>query len=243
MSDIKACFYSAMNLCGLEVWHDFIVDLEGMLGLHISHLDVRDPVRRKAGDAKASAEYICGFDEGEERRVIFGKFGSSGVIFSISLCKEVVSFPNSFSISFPEKFIRNEAGLKCLFSMFSSGNRLFKSFYSFCDYEDVIFLKKKATGFSVDLQSELIGVFWLTFFCDKYVRFFGVKDIDGLPFFCSHGDGGVTFLLGDSPCMESQKSARDVVERAIGVDFFVNPALLYDKPNGRFALLYKNLSN
>jgi len=175
MNEIQMTFYSLLNLFDRSLLVKLLSELEKVLGQKLSHLDVNDPMRKKVSDLETAADYICAIGEEESSRRVFGKFGKSKIELSISVFKEATHFPNSLSINFPEKVTGGNEGLSMLRNAFEESNRCLKPFYSICDSMDTIASKRKATGYAVDLQAELVGAFWLTYFNKVYVEYFVIR--------------------------------------------------------------------
>ncbi|GGP72654.1 hypothetical protein GCM10009347_41640 [Shewanella algicola] len=239
MNEIQMTFYSLLNLFDRSLWVKLLSELERLFGQKLSHLDVNDPLRKKVSDLETAADYICSIGKEESSRRLFGKFGKSKIELSISIFKEAAPFPNSLSIYFPEKVIGDKEGLCMLRNAFEESNRCLKSFYSICDSMDTIASKRKATGYAVDLQAELIGVFWLTYFGKAYVDYFEESKFLDIPSRRIEGLDGSMMDLGESPI--SIAVARYQVEALLGKESFVDPSLGYDKPVGKNALRFDQL--
>ena len=113
------------------------------------------------------------------------------------------------------------------------------TFYSYGDIATQLSLKKKSTG-AVDIQAELLGVFWLTYFNDAYVKFFSAerfRDLDGI---VSHVGNGMTVELGKRP-NELSEDKRKNAALVLGKDSFVDVADLAGKRPGKFALTFQQL--
>ncbi len=240
MNEIQMTFYSLLNLFDRSLWVKLFSELERVFGQKLSHLDVNDPMRKKVSDLDAAADYICAIGEAESSRKVFGKFGRCKIELSISIFKEATLFPNSLSIHFPEKVTGDHEGLCMLRNAFEESNRCLKPFYSICDSMDTIASKRKATGYAVDLQAELIGVFWLTYFNKAYVDYFEESKFQEVPGRQIEGLDGSMVDLGGSPFAVTV--ARTQVEALLGKESFVDPLLGYDNPVGKNALRFDQLS-
>jgi len=240
MNEIQMTFYSLLNLFDRGLWVKLISELERIFRHKLSHLDVNDPMRKKVSDLETASDYICSIGEQESSRKIFGKFGKSKIEISISIFREATLFPNSLSIHFPEKVASNQEGLFMLRNAFDESNRCLKPFYSICDSMDTIAAKRKSTGYAVDLQAELIGAFWLTYFNKAYVDYFEESKFQEIPSRQIEGLDGSIVELGESPF--SVNVARDHVEALLGKESFVDPSLGFDKPIGKNALRFDQLS-
>lgn len=240
MNEIQMTFYSLLNLFDRIFWVKFLGELESIIGQKLSHLDVNDPMRKKVSDLETASDYICSIGEMESSRKTFGRFGKSKIEISISIFKDTTLFANCLSIHFPEEVASGQEGLLMLRNAFEDGNRYLKPFYSICDSMDTIAAKRKATGYAVDLQSELIGVFWLTYFNKAYVDYFDESKFQKIPSRPVKGLDGNMLELGESPFTVTV--AREQVEALLGNESFVDPSLGYDKPIGKHALSFDQLS-
>ena len=99
--------------------------------------------------------------------------------------------------------------------------------------------KKKPTG-AVDPQSELLGVFWLTYFNAAYVAFFGKDRLVSSPGVNIHSNGCATVQLGESPATVPS-GLRQEVATSLGKEAFVDTKSVLIKPPGRFALTFQQL--
>jgi hypothetical protein len=239
MNEIQMTFYSLINPFNRNLWIKLLSEFENIFGQKLSHLDVNDPIRKKVTDIESASDYICSIGDQESSRKLFGKFGKSKIEISISIFKETALFPNSISVYYPEKIASDQEGLSVLRNAFEESNRCLEPFYSICDYMGTIASKRKSTGYAVDLQAELIGLFWLTYFNQSYLEFFGESKFDEIPNRKIDGLNGVMVKLGESPF--AVNIARDEVEASLGRQSFVDPALGFDKPVGKNALRFDQL--
>ncbi|WHI49541.1 hypothetical protein P3339_13790 [Microbulbifer sp. MLAF003] len=240
MNEIQMTFYSLINLFDRTLWIKLLSELEKIFGQKLSHLDVNDPMRKKVQDIESAADYICAIGKEESSRKLFGKFGKSKIELSLSIFKDATFFPNCLSIHFPEKVTGDSEGLSMLRNGFEEVNRCLEPFYSICDSMDTIASKRKATGYAVDLQAELIGAFWLTYFNKAYVDYFQESKFQEVPSRQIEGLDGYIVDLGESPFFVTVD--RNQVEALLGKESFVDPTLGYDKPAGKNALRFDQLS-
>jgi hypothetical protein len=99
--------------------------------------------------------------------------------------------------------------------------------------------QQKSSG-SVDIQAELLGVFWLTYLNAAYVTFFGDDKFNGVPGVRRGGDGCITIVSGDSPKSVTSE-LRERVAATLGKQSLVNPTDILGKQRGRFALTFQQL--
>ena len=170
---------------------------------------------------------------------MFGRFKTLGVDLSIDRFRSPQQFANALSWFLPLSFTDNAEDRQRLKALFDLGNRAFKPFYAYGDDVAQIASKKKSSG-SVDIQSELPGVFWLTYFNAAYVAFFGDEKFNGLPG-VERRNGSITIVLGESP-RSVANDLREQVAVALGKKSFVDRADVLGKPLGRFALTFQQLS-
>jgi hypothetical protein len=239
MNEIQLSFYTLQDLFSRDLWLRFFTGLERLLGAKLSHLDTNDPMRKKVTILEDAADYVCLIQEHEGSRRLFGKFGKSGVEIGIYLVRDVSFVPNSISLYFPEKTINLSGGVVLLYDVFVEGARFLQPFYSLCDLRSMVARKKKSSGFAVDLQAELIGIFWLTYFNKSYVEFFGQSTINKLACEKATLQDGVLIRLGPSPF--SVELTREHAENLLGKASFVEPEINFEKSIGRNALTFNSM--
>jgi hypothetical protein len=231
--------------CSIEAWSDpkrwvsFFEQVQEVLASPLTHLDVNDPVRRKVASLKDAGDFVCAFGPREDSRWVFGVFKGLGIDFSIQLFRQLDRWPNSLTWYVPLSFVEKFGGRQQLQSLFNLGNQFFKPFYAFSDERAQIASKKKSSG-AIDIETELPGVFWLTYFNAAYVAFFGNQKFDGLPGVERGSDGSVTIVLGDNPKSVTNE-LREQAAATLGKQSFVNPNDILNKPRGRFALMFQQL--
>ena len=91
---------------------------------------------------------------------VFGRLDAVDVEFTIQHYKTVTGFANSMSWHYSEQFLSRTGAFDTVASVFTLGNERLSTFYAFADWNSVVAAKKKESG-SVDIQTELLGVFWL----------------------------------------------------------------------------------
>jgi hypothetical protein len=124
---------------------------------------------------------------------------------------------------------------------------LSQSFYALGDRITIIAMKKKPSG-AVDIQRELLGIFWLTYFNKKYVHFLGQDkfvsivnskfDTEVNSEFDT--DGGLTLTTGTDLDNTSPETSLQI-EKQIGTEHFVDPNSREEKAIGKFALPFESL--
>jgi len=221
------------------VWTDYLEQAQTILGATLTHLDANDPVKRKVALLKDAGEYVCAFNPREDSRWVFGKFDAIGVELSIHHHRQLGHSPNSLKWHVPLSFIDTPESFARLKALFDLGNQTFKPFYAYGDDVTHIKSKKKLSG-AVDIQAELLGVYWMTYFNAAYVTFFGEDKFNEFPGVRYGDDGSVMTLLGDSPKSVS-KELRERLASALGSQSFVNSSDVLGKLPGRFALTFQQL--
>ena len=235
MNQIQIMLCSLVNLFDQTTWKEYFENLEQLIGSKLSHLDINDPIRKKVSNLENAAAFVCNISETENSRTLFAKFGKSKVEMTIILYRDTEHFANNVSIYFPEKYLsEDESRIQVINDVFMLSTENIKPFYAIGDSVQAISEKRKASGFAVDLQAELIGVFWLTYLNKRYVEFFGECKFNQLPY--QNVTGGFLIKLGASPF--SIEMGREDVEALLGRESFVDPELLFDKPIGKSALRF-----
>lgn len=228
-------FVTLKDLDGKQ-WLELLRDAEKTLGARLARLDVNDPVRRKVERLEEAAEFVCRFGEKEDSRRLFGRFDKPRTEIAISLFRRTGRFPNGVDFYFPTAAASD---VRRLLELFSGMVRLLEPFYAFCDLQSVLAGKRKATRAAVDLEAELIGVFWLTHFNRRWVDFIGATRFDALPCERTARANGVTLRLGETPT--GLGSERDAAEELLGRRFFVDPEFRGIRRPGEDALTFAQL--
>lgn len=230
---------SAREWASPSLWRDYFGQAEMILNAKLTLLDVSDPVKRRVASLDDAAAYASEFAPNQTSRHLFGKFGDIGIEFSIRQYKRPSPWPNSLVYHLSPAFMTNSDGAACITRLFDAGNRSLFAFYSFCDFREVVIRKRKKSG-AVDINSELLGAFWLTYFNSAYVEFFGRHKFRDLPN-CNFGElGQATIKLANTPASATDK-LREGVMQTLGRDSFVDVEGDEDKPIGKFALTLEQL--
>lgn len=244
MNEIQVEFCSINDLFDKNMWSCFLSEVEVLLGEKLSHLDINDPVRKKVTNVECAVDFICALGDQEDSRWLFGKFGHRKVSMSLFLLKDASNFPNSVSIYFPMKWLEDKDSINSILSVFKLGNEYLKPFYSYADKISQVAAKRKLNRMAVDLEAELVGMFWLTYLNQKYTEFFGKSKLEQLASLnadVSVNDLGVTCRFGKLPASAESIALRMEAEKILGAESFVDPKLSFDKPKGQHALTYDQL--
>jgi hypothetical protein len=197
-----------------EIWDRLFPHLEELVGTTLTHLDDRDPMRRKVDGGKGQGSYTGAFRGKAASSYAAGKFGKSGIWFMLDHRRWPSRIENSMSLFIPAKAAKKIglAGIEGIFNVLLAELR---PFYQVCDVEDIVNSRKPSPPCAIVHHSyELSGVYWLTYFGPKYRAFFGDYRFRALPHEWTEGDG-VKLKLGDNPWwLEDEK--RRAAEKALG---------------------------
>jgi hypothetical protein len=242
LNNIWLSHHSIEKWDDVGLWSNYLSEVEVILNEKIVHLDDKDPVRRKAGSLVDSAEFICDLKPKEEYRWVYGKLGKSGITFSVKYFRKVQGVANNIQWHFPDGYLDgNDSKAEGLKGLFRWGNQYFSPFWSFGDrLENIMVGAKEAGRGAVNIQRELLSVFWLNYFCPAYVSFFGRDKFNSFPEVIVEKDGGLTAMLGLNPSVVSKELRAKFVE-ILGKDSFVNPQVFLPKPEGKYALSFEQL--
>lgn len=240
MNKVNASFACLEDLFDRNMWKNFLGDIETRLGTGLSHLDTNDPVRRKVDSLDEAADYACAIGPKEESRWLFGKFGKTRISIMAHLHRDPSAWENSVSLSFPARLLDKEEGLDTIVDIFKIGCHALSPFYAYADFIEQIATKCRLDGAAVSTRRELVGIFWLTFLCEKYVKFFGDEKIKMLPV-GSTTDKGVIIRLAHSPSSPQFEMTGLEAEKLLGADAFVDPNSSRQKPVGKYVLSYEHL--
>ena len=241
MNEIWVAHYSVDLWQEPSSWTAYFEEVQSLLGLPLTHLDSNDPLRRKVVSLAEAGEFVCEFKPREDMRWLFGKLGRSGIGFELQQQRQISRWPNSLLWHVPWSFAEKPEGWQRLKAMFNLGNRALRPFYAYSDELGQISSKKKESG-AVNIEAELIGVFWLTYFNASYVTFFGADKFNGLSG-VEHGiDGGITITLGDNPMLVTTED-REQVATTLGRQTFVSHNDILGKPPGLFSLTFQQLQD
>ncbi|WP_404307781.1 hypothetical protein [Neorhodopirellula lusitana] len=243
MSEIWIKSHSVETWCDPNIWSKFFGELEEILSAKLTNLDINDPPKRKVGrnEIASAGTYVTQFGPDKVSRWIFGRFKDAKVDFTIhhhkTLRVDVNDFSNSLTFFFAESICADVVKNRTIERLFDLTNECFSPFYSFTDLIDMIVKKKKSRG-AVNLQQELIGVFWLTYFNGKYVEFFG--DDRFRSELATPCDRGMKIKLGSQP-INIGPTIRADLEAELGAKHFVDPKSSRSKKAGEAALLFSEL--
>lgn len=239
--ELRLCHLSCVSWSEPDRWIRYFARAEEILGASITHLDKDDPVKRrvKPGKLTEAAEYVTLMGKRDDSRWVLGRMESIGAEFSVRHYRDIRGWPNSINWYFPAGFADNASGAKTIRSLFDCGNATLSPFYAYADTKDHVASKKKESG-AVNIQAELIGVFWLSYFDARYVTFIGKDKFDELQGVRVKFDSGVTLDLGETPSFVPH-GLRGQTEVKLGPKLFVEPKDMLAKRPGQYALTFEQL--
>lgn len=243
MNDLQVSLFSLESLFDKrEIWKAFFTNLENIFDLKISHIDKNDPIRNKVKNLDEVVDYI-GIFGGEEDtlNILFAKSKKYDLFVLLELNKAKSTVGNGFDmvyISFHEEFIKQKENVEKVYLFFKESISVIKPFYAVCDDTINIKVKKKNNGFPVNYEEELPGIFWLTYFNEKYSDFFDLKN-KNIPFEVVENTSGTILRLGESP--HHIVYDRFEAEKELGTKSFVELDAILNKPFGKYVLLFKDL--
>lgn len=221
-----------------DLWTTYFTRAEGILGAKFTHLDVSDPLRRRIRSLTDAGAYVCLFRSHDTDRWLFGRL-ESGIELSIRLYREVTDFPNRLTWHVPMSFLQRDASCSRTRQLFDLGNEMLRPFYSWADELHQMTSKEKSSG-TVDIQSELLGVFWLTYFNAAYVTFFGMRKFEALPGTTLNKDGSASLVLADCPMLVPDE-LREQLAHTLGRQSFVEVHDILGKRPGQHTLTFEQL--
>lgn len=231
----------------IDAWHEpglwtgYFEEAQRLLGSSLTHLDVNDPVKRKVTSLAEAGNFACAFGAREDSRWFLARFKNIGVELSVQHYRRLGHFPNTLKWHVPLPFVETTENRQRLKALFDLGNQTFRPFYSYGDDVTHIACKKKSSG-AVDIQTELLGVFWFTYFNAAYVAFFGSEKFNAIPGIERTHDGGITIVLGESPRLVAN-NLRDQSAAHLNKHSFVDSNDILFKQRGLFALTFQQLKS
>lgn len=234
---------SCADWCDPNRWSTYFERAQDILGAEITHLDEDDPVRRKVTDLKSAGEFVTRFGVNEDSRWIFGRIKSLDIRFTIWYFRNEMNRANSIDWHGPSEMFDDPIRVNQICELFDCGNSLLDTFYSYADIGEVHSKKswRKRVFGAVSLEDELLGVYWLTYFNERYVEFFGREKFTALENVAVKFDGGATLRLGDTP-LTVPEGLREKVENHLGSKSFVawQRDITIKRP-GQYALTFEQL--
>ena len=237
---MSSVFISHSSICDWEkpdMWSAYLSEAQRVLGVPLTKLDEKDPLRRKVTSLEDAGEFICTFPPMHKTRLVFGQFKQLRAGFHITIHRGLEA-ANGLYLSFPMTFLNKPNGPDIIYSLFNIGVDMLAPFYSYADIVvDELEAQKRRP---VHIFTELVGMFWLTHFCPAYVSFFGAEKVFGLPYATRRSDGGALFSLGKAP-LDVPPHLRDQMMEALGRTWFVNREAKRFKLPEEYVLGYQQL--
>ena len=217
--------FSARSWNCSNLWNDFLGQMETLLGDRLLRLDDKDPVRRKVTSADGEGKFVVQFGAREDSRWIAGRLNKTGIQFDVTLYKAGRDSLgrrrfNSLNILIPPGFT-TQSNILRLDQLFNLTNQLLETFYGFADERSVVCAKQPSGTHSVDLNRELLGVFWMTYLGPEYKAFFGTEKLMSLKNAVVGSGNGITIKLAAYPGAVPAGDRIDV-ERALGTCSFAS---------------------
>jgi hypothetical protein len=240
--ELRFSHYSCANWRDPNRWSTYFERVQEILGAEITHLDEDDPVRRKMTDPNSAGEFVTRFGEEEDDRWIFSEIKSLGMGFTIWYFRNRPDQYNSINWHGPPEMFDDPIRLKQICELFDCGNSLLDTFYSYADTREVQVSKKWRKEFGgVNFQDELLGVYWLTYFNERYVEFFGREKFQELKNVAVKLNGGATLRLAETPSAVPE-GLREEIEQYLGPKSFVawQRDITIKRP-GQYALTFEQL--
>lgn len=232
--------FSVASWTVAEAWDIYFRTAERILDDRLTKLDHRDPVRRTADTQNHEGKFVVEFEKNHSSRWVAGKFERSKIWFSVNFYTGTTDqyareTYNHLTIRIPQKTDSSK-----IYNLFEFGNSHLKAFYSYSDLQPVITEKGKlhqrsTSGF--DIERELVGVFWLTYFGPAYSDFFGRERMLGLRGAIIGSNGDASICLGKAPSFLT--SEREQAEQHLGARSFAGHGIL--KRPGEFVLTLADL--
>lgn len=242
--ELRLCHVSCVSWSDPHRWLHYFGQAQEILHANITHLEKNDPVRRrvKPDNLSEMADYVAMIDTREDCRWVFGRIESNDAEFSVQHYRnnaDLSGWPNFINWYFPPRFAESVTGAKAIRSLFDIGNVALSSFYAYADATSYPASKKKEYG-AVNIQAELVGIFWLTYFDAHYESFLGKAKLETLEGVTSVFGNGVTLSLGETPS-SVPNGLRNRIESELGPKLFVQPKDVLSKRPGQHALTFEQL--
>lgn len=241
-NELWLCHYACVSWLEVDRWTRYLERVQAILGAEISHLDKDDPARRRVrpGTLADLATYVTSIGKREESRWVFGRLETIGIDFTVRHYRDVRGWPNSINWYIPPAFVNRDSCAGAIRSLFDCGNEMLSPFYAYSDTKDVVARKKRESG-AINIQAELIGAFWLSYFDTHYVTFIGEEKFRQLDRSVVVFDrGGVTLCLGETPAT-TESELRSQTESTLGSRLFVQSSETLTKRPGQYALTFEQL--
>ncbi len=233
----------------IHLWHDpstwaqYFLRVQELLGAPLTHLDVNDPIRRRVTTLDDAGRLVCAFERNENARWLFGEFRDVGVELSIQHYRKIEKWHNMLNWYVPVDYSCAAGRWESLRGLFALGSEILRPFYACADWQKIFasLAVRKQTFGALNVEAELLGVFWLTYFCPAYVEFFGRGRFGAVPGSRLAADGSMLVTLGADPDSVTPEDRENAAAR-LGRKSFVDLSDLVPKRAGEHALTFQQLA-
>jgi len=232
--------YSVALWSSAELWEGYLGGIEDLFGDRLERLDERDPVRRRVESAAGQGAFVVEFEENEDRRWVSGRFRESRIGVSITLSRGEKDWAgryvdNDIVVTAPERLLREER--ERLVELFRLGNEKLRPYYGYADSWGTV-AGWCLPGERYQVNKELLGIFWLTYFGPPYCEFFGRERLLGLEGAEAGPGGGVTLRLAAGPEEVRDRRRTEVMVNLGRMSFYGSGGV---KEDGQYALSLEQL--
>lgn len=231
--------HSVCNWNSVDLWESYLEMCERVLESPLTHLDKRDPIRRKVapGSLREQSEYACSFTPDDGNIHMWGEFREIGARCTLIHHRSPGMFEQNVFWNLPDEFASSRA--KACEQLFRESIQRLAPFYGYTDY-DYWVAGRYPGGGPLNFQAELRGIAWMTYFSRPYVHFFGEDKLMSLPGAKRDRRRGVFLKLSDSPD-DIELSEKLAIQDMLGKQSFFNPRAKKPKKAGENALLFDDL--
>jgi hypothetical protein len=227
-------FLSVQSWNSSTLWNSYLGALELLFDDKLVKLDESDPVRRRTKTLNEEGKYIADFKGNPNHRTLFGKFSKkTGVQFTLNYSETgfdqwggALMNKLLFYIPLTEESYHEEIENQ-LFSLFESTIRDLSVFYAIADFKEFICIKKSHDGRALNIATEFLGMFWLTYFGPEYTKLLVGNCTSELPSTLEGPNDGVIIRLAQSPFQVSPDDRRNA-EIALGEKYFAGLEVVTD---------------
>lgn len=242
--NISMEFHSVASWTSSTLWDGLISNTEDILNdsFVIENDDSGVPYFEKP-DRNCVGDFIIDFNGLENTRRINGKFEISGCKLEVQVAPPGTILENRnqyFKLTIPER-AGDDFSKDKISELFRLIVQILWPFYAYADFEEIVEDKRlwsdSPSGWNFD--TELAGVYWLTYFCRSYVEYFSKARFNKFRIVTAEPTNGFTVMLGDSPS-EVSLEMRRASEVKLGELSFVGYGI--NKKPGQYALKRKDIS-
>lgn len=220
------------------MWSEVFEIVEQTLGARLTHLDENDPLRRKPSSLHDAGKFVCDYRPKETSRWIFGRFQDRRLEFAIMMHRgDSRWWYNTLRLYGPADSRKTPIDWNAVRQVFATMCVRLQAFYAWADVQPthVVHPDKVYNMLPLGLESELDGIYWLTYLNSAYVEFFGQGRVNSMPYTKPLPGGGALLELADNP-LQVPDDTRENVMIALGRQSFYDNHDYSYKPPGQFAL-------